>query len=175
MSLISFINKNTFEVKDELEEYIYCDYEIRNVIALLNKKGYKTNYSCAGHNEVGMLWPLHKEDINNLKDYLEEAKTDKALHFIKKDNTYFYHKDEKVFTYTYISFNDDYKFESYPNDFMYELINGKSYLSKKTDFYKDKNHTIRKKDSEIYKELELIIVELENWVKELPTIQSNNS
>lgn len=52
MSLIAFINKNTFEVKDELDEYIYSDYEIRNVIACLNRKGYKTSYSYAGHNEV---------------------------------------------------------------------------------------------------------------------------
>ena len=96
MPLIAFVNKKTFEVKDELEEYIYCDYEIRNVIACLNKKGYMTNYSCAGHNEVGLLWPLHKENISNLEDYLKESKTDKSLHFIKKDKNCFYHKDEKV-------------------------------------------------------------------------------
>ena len=170
MSLIAFIDKKTFEVKDELEEYIYCDYEIRNVIACLNKKGYKTNYSCAGHNEVGLLWTIHKEDINDLEEYLEESKNDKALHFIKKDNNYFYHKDEKVSTYTYISFNDDYKFKTFPNDFTYELINGKSYLSKEINFYKDNNHTIRKTDHEIYKELELSIAELEKWVNELPLI-----
>ena len=170
MSLIAFINKKTFEIKDELEEYIYCDYEIRNVIAILNKKGYRTNYSCAGHNEVGLFWPIHKEDINYLEDYLEESKTDKDLHFVKKDSNYFYHKDEKVATYTYISFVDDYKFKVYPNDFIYELIEEKSYLSKRIDFYKDNNHTIRKTDSEIYNELESTIVELEKWAKELPTI-----
>ena len=83
MSLIVFINKNTFEVKDELDEY------------------------------------------------LEEWKTDKALHFLKKDNNYFYHKDEKVAIYTYILFADAYKFEIYPDGFTYELMNGKSYLLKK--------------------------------------------
>ena len=170
MSLIAFINKKTFEVKDDLEEYIYCDYEIRNAIAILNKKGYKTSYSCAGHNEVGLLWPLHKEDINKLEGYLEAAKTDKALHFIKNDGNYFYHKDEKVDTYTYISFMDEYKFKDYPSGFKYELIDGNSYLSKKTNFYKDDNHIIKKTDSEINNELELTINELERWVKELPPI-----
>ena len=136
MSLIAFIDKKTFEVKEELEEYIYCDYEMRNLIAYLNKKGYKTSYSCAGHNEVGLLWPLHKKNISNLEKYLKESKTDKTLHFIKKDSNYFYHKDEKVATYTYISFIDDYKFKVYPIDFTYELIDGKSYLSKKINFYK---------------------------------------
>ena len=79
-------------------------------------------------------------------------------------------KDEKVATYTYISFINDYKFKAYPNDFAYELLDGKSYLSKKIEFYKDNNHTIRKTDQEIYKELELTIYELEKWAKELPTI-----
>ena len=60
MALISFINKKTFEIKDELEEYIYCDFEISKIISELNKKGFKTLYSCAGHNEIGLMWPTHK-------------------------------------------------------------------------------------------------------------------
>ena len=170
MSLISFIDKNTFEVKDELEEYIYCDYEIRNVIATLNKKGYKTRYSCAGHNEVGLLWPLHKEDIDNLNDYLKDAENDRALHYVKKEGNYFYHKDEKVATYTYISFADNYKFETQPDNFKYELIDGKSYLSKRIDFYKDDNHLIRKTDIEINEELNSTILKLEKWAKSLPLL-----
>jgi len=170
MSLIAFIDRKTFEVKDELEKYIYCDYEIRNVIACLNKKGYKTEYSCAGHNEVGLLWPVHMESIDNLEEYLEESKTDKTLHFIKKEKDYFYHKDEKVATYTYISFIGDYKFSIYPNGFSYELIDGKSYISKRIDFYKDSNHTNRKTDLEISEELESTVIDLEKWAKQLPTI-----
>ena len=170
MSLNAFINKKTFEIKDELEDYICCDYELRNVIAILNKKGYKTSYSCAGHNEVGIFWPLHKEDINYLEEYLEDAKTDKALHFVKKDSNYFYHKDEKVATFTYISFADNYNFTKIPNSFTYELIDGKSYLSKKIEFYKDANHTIIKDDFEINKELTLTITELEEWSENLPKV-----
>lgn len=170
MSLIAFINKNTFEVKDELNEYIYCDYEIRNIIALLNKKGYKTNYSCAGHNEVGLFWPTHKEELDKLDDYLKKAENDNALHFIKKDGRYFYHKDEKIATYAYISFDEDYKFKKIPNNFTNEIFNGSSYLSKKIEFYKDENHTIRKTDKEIYSELEEMHKDLEKWVEELPTI-----
>ncbi len=55
MALISFINKKTFEITDELEDYIYCDYELRYIIRELNRKGYKTSFSCAGHNQVGLL------------------------------------------------------------------------------------------------------------------------
>jgi len=170
MSFIAFINKNTFEIEEELEDYIYCDYEIRNVIATLNKKGYKTSYSCAGHNEVGAMWPLQKENINKLDEYLNEAKTDKALHFMEKDEEYFYHKDEKVSTYLYISFQNDYNFQNLPICFTYELIDNKSYLSKKIEFYKDENHTLRKSDKEIYRELEQAHRDLEQWAQELPTI-----
>lgn len=167
---IAFINKNTFEIKDELNEYIYCDYEIRNVIATLNKKGYKTDFSCAGHNDAGILWPLHKEDINKLEEYLSEAQNDKSLHFVGKNKEYFYHKDEKTATYPYILFHYDYNFQKHPSNFKYELIENKSYLSKKIDFYKDENHTIRKTDEEIYAELEQTHKDLEKWTNELPTI-----
>ena len=170
MSLIAFINKKTFEVQDELDEYIYCDYEIRNVIANLNKKGYKTSYSCAGHNEVGILWNLHKEEINKLEEYLEKAKSDEALHFISKDEEYFYHKDEKVATNIYISFSDNYDFKIKPSGFTYELFDNKSYLSKRIDFYEDQNHTIRKTDKVIYDELEQAQNELLEWSNNLPII-----
>ena len=131
MPLISFINKKTFEIKDELDDYIFCDYEIRKVISKLNKKGYKTTYSCAGHNEVGIFWPLHKEEIEYLDEYMEDAKKDNSLHFVDKDDKYFYHKDEKVATFTYISFDDNYNFKTIPQGFKYELLNNKSYISKK--------------------------------------------
>ena len=45
-----------------------------------------------------------------------------------------YHKDEKTSTYPYISFRHDYNFQKYPSNFTYELIDNKSYLSKKIDF-----------------------------------------
>ena len=172
MSLIAFINKDTFEVKEDLDDYFYCDYEIRNIISNLNKKGYKTKYSCAGHNEVGLFWPLHKEEIVYLDEYLKDSETDKALHFVRKEKDYFYHKDEKVSTYSYISFEDNYDFKSYPKEFTYELINDKSYISKRIDYYKDENHTIRKTDEEINSEINNTHKDLEEWVEELPIINN---
>lgn len=51
-----YINKDTFEIyenligyEDELDNYFECDEFIANTIQLLNTKGYKTNYCCAGH------------------------------------------------------------------------------------------------------------------------------
>ena len=92
MALISFINKKTYEITDELEDYIYCDYELRYIIRELNRKGYKTSFSCAGHNQIGLLLDLHKSPIGEINEYLEACKTDASLHFISKDAEYFYHK-----------------------------------------------------------------------------------
>lgn len=114
MSLIAFINKNSFEIKNELDEYIYCDYEIRNVIATLNKKGYKTNYSCAGHNELGLMWPLHKENIDKLEEYLRKSKNDKTLHFIKKEKNIFIIKTKKYQHILIFHFNKTIIFKSIP-------------------------------------------------------------
>jgi len=170
MSLIAFINKNTFEIKDELDEYIYCDYEIRNIIAVLNKKGYKTKFSCAGHNEIGLMWPLHRENIDKLEEYLKDAENDETLHFIKKEGDYFYHKDEKTATYVYIYFEDDYKFEVLPSEFTYEIVDNKSYLIKKINYYLEDNHKTRKTDEKIYSELEQSHQDLLNWSNDLPII-----
>lgn len=167
MALISFINKKTYEITDELEDYIYCDYELRYIISELNKKGYKTSFSCAGHNQVGLLEYLHKSPIDELNEYLEACKTDASLHFISKDEEYFYHKDERVCAYTYISFDDDYKFKTVPKDFVLELFNDNSYISKKIQFYKDDANTIRKTDKEIFDELEQTHNDLKKWVDEL--------
>lgn len=51
-----YINKDTFEIyenligyENELDNYFECDEFIAYTIMLLNIKGYKTNYCCAGH------------------------------------------------------------------------------------------------------------------------------
>lgn len=170
MALISFINKSTYDVIDELDDYIYCDYDLRYIIATLNKKGYETVYSCSGHNEVGLLEYTHREPISELEDFLKESKTNLSLHYIDKDDNYFYHKDEKVYTYTYIYFKDNYKFKNAPKDFTLEVLEDKSYISKKVTFYKDSRNTIRKTDNDIFKELEQNYLDLKEWVDDLEYI-----
>ncbi len=167
MSLIAFINKKNFEISDELKNYIYCDYEISYVIATLNKKGYKTNYSCAGHNESGLMLPIYKCPIEKFQDYLNNSKKDKTLHFIKKDDKYFYHKDEKTETHIYISFAKNYNFKILPKGFKYELVNNNSYISKKINYYKDKYHSMKKSDEEIFNELKNAQDSLKLWVDKL--------
>ena len=47
-----YINLKNYETSFDIDGYIPCDPEIIDAIAILNQKGYKTLYSCAGHNKV---------------------------------------------------------------------------------------------------------------------------
>lgn len=171
MSLISFINKNTYEVVDELEDYIYCDYDLRYIIAELNKKGYKTLFSCSGHLDVGLLYWTHREPIEELEDFLKQAEEDSSLHLIKKNDKYFYHKDEKTHTCTYITFDKVYDFNNIPKDFVVETVDNKTNIYKKISFYKDIKNTERKSDKEISSELNQNYEDLKEWVSKLKTIE----
>ena len=106
--------------------------------------------------------------MQDIEDFIMESL--QMIYLKEKDKEYFYHKDEKTATYPYIFFHYDYNFQKYPSNFKYELIENKSYLSKKIEFYKDENHTIRKTDVEIYTELDQAHKDLEKLVNELPII-----
>lgn len=172
MALISFINKKTYEIVDELDDYIYCDYDLRYIIAELNRKGYKTSFSCSGHIEVGLLDYEHREPIEELDEFLEKSKTNSSLHLIRKDDQYFYHKDEKVSTYTYIYFDNNYEFKSIPKGFTLELNECKSNLVKEISFYKDDDYQIRKTDKEISNELNETYDDLKRWVDSLDSVNN---
>ena len=73
----SIIDKATFEVCTHAEDHpkvFVCDKPIAPVIALLNKKGYKTVASCSGHYKIEFYEYLN-EDIK----YLDEYKSDDRL------------------------------------------------------------------------------------------------
>jgi len=52
MDNLRYIDLKTYEILDNPVGYIPCDKEISDIIALLNKKGYITKSSCAGHNHI---------------------------------------------------------------------------------------------------------------------------
>lgn len=45
-----YINTENFEVIEN-PTFFEVDEEIAEAVCILNKKGYKTQYSCAGHND----------------------------------------------------------------------------------------------------------------------------
>jgi len=52
---MAYVHRETFDILEHIdletgaEEYFECDEELCGVIALLNKKGYRTKYCCSGH------------------------------------------------------------------------------------------------------------------------------
>ena len=48
---MKYINLETFEITTEEPKIFEVDDEIAEAILLLNKKGYKTLFSCAGHTD----------------------------------------------------------------------------------------------------------------------------
>ena len=162
-----YVNLHTYEVENEMKDYILVDAEIAEAIAILNKKGYKTNNSCAGHNQVFnnviLNWPVEKKD-----------------EFLKYTNTtYVVSEDEKNIIYvpktlgnsTYVVFAEDYKFENIPDGFILEKINEdeKIYavITCYNYLYKDDKYKIRKSEKEIDKHLKKVQKNLLEWAKKL--------
>lgn len=69
---MAYINKTNFKIVSNIidrikDDYFECDDNIAISIALLNKKGYKTLYSCAGHPFPGLA-EVFNEDPENTND-----------------------------------------------------------------------------------------------------------
>lgn len=86
---MAWINKTTFDIVQELqdcgqmENHFFVDDMIAHPVALLNKKGYETIESCAGHpfanehsltTEIGLLQRIDFDDIGKPQKNVETAK-----------------------------------------------------------------------------------------------------
>ena len=96
-----------------------CDKPIAPVIALLNKKGYKTFASCSGHYRIE-FYEYFDEDISKLKEYQNDERI-----IIKKvkDNSFDYWQEVDK-THIYILFDDKYEFDNLPSKFKLTINNG---------------------------------------------------
>ena len=159
----SIIDRNTFEVcinAEENKDVFICDKEIANVIALLNKKGYKTYASCSGHYKIEFYEYL-KEDINKLLEYKNNNRI-----IIKevRDNDFDYWEEVDK-TNMYILFDKIYEFSNLPEGFEISNSNGKTCIEHMICFY-DKNNKHRT-IKDVTEEIENKSKELEEWVKSL--------
>ena len=164
----SIIDKKTFEVCTHAEDHpqvFICDKPIAPVIALLNKKGYKTFASCSGHYRIEFHEYLD-EDISKLKEYQSDEKI-----IIKKikNNTFDYWQEIDG-TLLYILFDDKYEFDNLPEDFELTINDGRDYLRTCIEciinFY-DENNQHRKMAS-VLKEIDNKCEILRQWVNKLP-------
>lgn len=170
--MTKYIDSKTFEIIDNLN-FFDVDDEIAEAIVILNKKGYRTIYSCAGHNKSGCLMKTQEEPIEFYEEWIQKYGDDITTNFIGKDNKYFYHKDEEIATYTYVSFDKKYDFEVLPDGFEID-DSGILFSIGKFCYYYNNNDTKfdfnRKSDFEIDNELKKTQNNLLDWSKKLKSI-----
>ena len=167
----SIIDKKTFEVCTHAEDHpnvFVCDKPIASVIALLNKKGYKTFASCSGHYRIE-FYEYFDEDISNLEEYQKDERI-----IIKKikDKTFDYWQEVDK-TLLYILFDDKYEFINLPSEFKIIINNGKDYPRTSIEYeisYYDKNNEHRHK-IDVLNEIDDKCNLLKEWAEKLPVLK----
>lgn len=172
MSEVTYIDKNTFEVNNDIIE---IDTEIVDTIILLNKKGYKTKYCCAGHNDKTVHTRLLK--ASELEgDLLEKYDVGVMDVTVEKDKKRVYYRPSS--TDIYIMFDKDYKFKTLPEGFKKKgkwdkdgFSNEEFNMVEKTLSYF--NNHVRKSDEQILKEITTENQKLLKWAHSLPNNLNN--
>ncbi len=166
----SIIDRDTFEVTIHAEDHpkvFVCDKLIAQVIALLNKKGYKTVASCSGHYRIEFYEYLD-EDIKYLDEYMHD---DKIIIKKIKEKTFDYFQEIDR-THMYILFDRDYHFPTLPDDFTI-IKSADRIMLDYTIYYYDENHN-HKSISMVMREIENKCKLLEKWATNLPDINERN-
>lgn len=160
-----YIDLKTFEVLEDCPLYIHCDKDIADIIAILNKKGYKTKASCAGHNKLEYTIDEYSDDISNL----EEIEISTINRITRIDEEKVYYKAEILGVSTYISFLEKYNFTSIPDGFVYDEKD--NLLFKMLYYYLDDDCVTRKSDVDIENELKSNWKALREWALSLEELR----
>ena len=167
----SIIDRDTFDVCMHAEDHpgvFICDKSIAPVIALLNKKGYKTFSSCSGHYKLE-FYEYFDEDINNLEEYQKDERI--IIKKVKSNSFDYWREVDK--THIYILFADEYKFDNLPSGFEIGINDGldylRTYIECEINYYnKNKEH---KKRIDVLNEIDNKCNLLKEWVISLPDIK----
>ena len=157
----SIIDRKTFEVCKDAEDHkdvFICDKEIANVVALLNKKNYKTIASCSGHYKIE-YYEFLKEDISNLEEYKNNNRI--IIKEVREKDFDYWEEIDK--THMYILFDKIYEFNNLPEGFTIDNGSDKTYIEHIISFYDENNKHRTIKD--VTREIENKSKELEEWVK----------
>ena len=157
----SIIDRKTFEVCKDAEDHkdvFICDKEIANVVALLNKKNYKTIASCSGHYKIE-YYEFLKEDISNLEEYKNNNRI--IIKEVREKDFDYWEEIDK--THMYILFDKIYEFNNLPEGFTIDNSSDKTYIEHIISFYDENNKHRTIKD--VTREIENKSKELEEWVK----------
>ena len=156
-----YIDLNSWEICANPKGFIPVDVDIAKTILLLNKKGYITKSSCAGHHDIKFI-DMDGADIANL------AELEKDPEIIVKEirDTEFDYWKEIGGSVIYVVFNDCYDFPNIPDGFTLEDGN---YLSHKVNFYDHAKKRIA--IPLINKEIKKYNKILYEWANNLPNIK----
>ena len=155
-----FINKKTFEIEDEDENVFICDRHIAPAVAELNKKGYKTLFSCEGHIVFGWTEIDHCD-----LSLLEETEKDKRFIVLRVYDDGFDYLTEHTIADIYILFAQNYHFHDLPLGFKIDE-EPNSFVIRKTIEYYDGER--KKTMKELESEKEDALSSLYEWTKKLP-------
>ena len=164
-----YVSKKDFKVHKELDDFIPCDFEIAEAIAILNEHGYETMACCSGHYNPG-FYLYQNVDLSEF----EECQNDEHVIIIDKRDNGFDCWSERLSAHIYIAFKAKYDFGTIPEGFTLE------------DFhpaYSDYDGMILECDVSYYdeqgkmKSMKAVCSELDNrqkslckWAKKLPKI-----
>lgn len=155
-----FITEDDFEIhlNEPNRPYFMVDEAMSETIALLNKKGYHTNYSCAGHFEVIEFFEPIDETM------VDEYKNDPKFQIVEKDGL-LAAKTYNEGSNCYITFDKEYDFDELPEGFKYQDAKITAMVLYFT------NDGILKSEKTINAEFALLNKNLLEWSKKLPTLQ----
>ncbi len=168
-----YINLDNFDISDCLPGNIHCDGEIADIIIELNKKGYKTIASCAGHNRSGSIgrYFIQAKDYD---DWVEMFGDHPSLVRVEKyDDTHYVYLSKETITTTYVAFADDYKFENLPDGFKQSKIDNGISLNCRIYYYEDEEEETWQKmktQKQIDNEINDARARLLAWAKELKPV-----
>ncbi len=158
------INKNELTpIIDAFE----VDDEIYPILAVLWDKGYKTNFSCAGHDRFNKAYTIKVTD----EEY-EKYKNEKNIILVNKEEGFKTILVIQLMTEIYIMFKENYMFDNIPEGFSVKRIdlissNEKHMkIGKVINFYEQSDEAT---NSELHTSREKLLT----WAKNLPNIKEN--
>ena len=173
MDETTFIDLQKNEVTNSPEGYIHCDKLIAEAILELNNKGYKTSASCQGHSQRmtisnGLIAEVREgvpieQQLQEVLLFCYQQGMIVIINGIDEEGIHL----EKLSTGedVYISFQEEYEFDTIPEGFSFSNHGGRSSIHKYIDRRRPDN--TYKTGSEMYEEIQEANRVLVEWAKKL--------
>lgn len=165
-----YLNSSYERTNTLVENGFEVDEQLADTIILLNKKGYKTINSCAGHYKDDTVYKETVPKNTVTKEEFFKYLNQHDLRFLGEDENNYYYEGIILGEATYIMFDKDVVLPFYPEGFVFDETGND--VSRRLPFYHDEEKAKNKKEqSTIDLEIEIAIKSLEIWAMKLPEIE----